>query len=130
MVPTTLSTAFSSCLLSEAGYGRAVNVTEVEGKEKDMRGSDSSIGTNSIHNAMGSDSRGFNYTSSGGWFNGMKKNASSIASNGDHAHTVTAAGTVSSAFYGNNGATSAVGSGVAINQLQPYIVTYMWKRTK
>ena len=47
---------------------------------------------------------------------------------GDHAHTVTAAGTVSSAFYGNNGATSAVGSGTAINQLQPYIVTYMWKR--
>lgn len=45
VVLTTLSTAFPSCLLSEAGYGQTVDVTDAEGKEEGVRGSDSSMGT-------------------------------------------------------------------------------------
>ena len=58
----------------------------------------------------------------------VTEGSTSVGTNGSHSHTVTAKGSVSSTFTGTKGNTSSVGSGTAINQLQPYIVTYMWKR--
>ena len=48
---------------------------------------------------------------------------------GAHTHTYTAKGSVSSTFSGSSVATSSVGSGTAFNILNPYIVTYIWRRT-
>lgn len=47
---------------------------------------------------------------------------------GNHYHSVTAAGSVTSRFTGNNTTTSSTGSGKAANVLEPYIATYIWKR--
>ena len=50
-------------------------------------------------------------------------------SKGDHNHTLTANGTVSSSFTGTSGPTSSSGSGTAFSILPPYVVKYCWERT-
>ena len=47
-----------------------------------------------------------------------------------HTHSVTAKGTVSSTFTGTSVTSSATGSGTAFSVQNPYVVVYMWKRTK
>ena len=68
--------------------------------------------------------------------------AAASSTTGNHYHTVTAAGTVSSTFTGKDGTTGAAGKGTtsdghthsftgttdSINNLQPYITVYMYKR--
>ncbi len=49
---------------------------------------------------------------------------------GDHYHSVTAEGTVSSTFTGTAGTTGATGKATAVNVQNPYITVYMYKRTK
>ena len=51
------------------------------------------------------------------------------SSNGDHSHNYTSKGTVLSTFTGNSVTTSSIGSNTKINVMNPYIVTYIWKRT-
>ena len=48
---------------------------------------------------------------------------------GSHTHTVTAQGTVSSAFVGTTATTTATGSGTKFSTIDPYITVYMYKRT-
>ena len=48
---------------------------------------------------------------------------------GSHTHTVTAKGTVSSAFVGITATTTATGSGTKFSTIDPYITVYMYKRT-
>ena len=48
-------------------------------------------------------------------------------SKGDHTHTITPSGSVSSSFSGSQGTTSSSGSGSTQN-LQPYIVVYRYRR--
>lgn len=51
------------------------------------------------------------------------------SSNGAHTHSITTSGTVSSSFSGTTGTTSSIGSTSSISVQNPYIVTYIWKRT-
>ena len=48
---------------------------------------------------------------------------------GNHTHTYTASGTVTSTFTGTESDTDSVGSGTAFSVMNPYIVTYIWRRT-
>lgn len=73
------------------------------------------------------DAEGFS-NSVGGWFQKARKDISTIAAEGNHSHSITPTGSVTSRFTGTQTTTSSTGSGSAINKLQPYIVTYMWKR--
>lgn len=73
------------------------------------------------------DAEGFS-NSVGGWFQKARKDISTIATEGNHSHSITPTGSVTSRFTGTQTTTSSTGSGSAINKLQPYIVTYMWKR--
>ena len=50
-------------------------------------------------------------------------------SQGNHTHTLTANGTVSSSFTGTAGTTGSNGSGTAFSILPPYVVKYCWERT-
>lgn len=50
------------------------------------------------------------------------------ASAGGHTHTVTPKGTVLSTFTGSSVATLATGGSKGHNNIQPYVVTYIWKR--
>ncbi len=50
-------------------------------------------------------------------------------SSGAHTHTYTASGTVSSRFTGSSTTSSSAGSTTSFNVMNPYIVTYIWKRT-
>ena len=52
----------------------------------------------------------------------------SLSSNGSHFHTYVADGTVSSKFTGSSTSTSSTGKSSVVNVLNPYIVTYIWKR--
>ena len=48
---------------------------------------------------------------------------------GAHTHTFTAKGSVTSSFAGTNVNTTSVGSSSSLDVRNPYITTYMWKRT-
>lgn len=48
---------------------------------------------------------------------------------GAHSHSFTPTGTISNNFAGTSSATTSVGSGQAINIVNPYITVYMWERT-
>ena len=54
----------------------------------------------------------------------------SIEAAGEHTHTVTASGSVTSTFYGSQVNTSSVGGGQAVSfdATNPYIAVYMYKR--
>ena len=54
------------------------------------------------------------------WWSGVKKNISSISSAGAHTHSVTTTASTS----------GSTGSGTAFSVQNPYVVVYMWKRTK
>lgn len=51
-------------------------------------------------------------------------------STGNHSHTITPSGTVSSTFKGTSATTSSSGNSSAINVQNPYITVYFWKRIK
>lgn len=51
-------------------------------------------------------------------------------STGNHSHTITPAGTITSTFNGTAATTSSVGNSSAINIQNPYITVYFWKRVK
>ena len=51
------------------------------------------------------------------------------SSSGIHTHTYTATGTVSSKFMGSSTTSSSSGGTTSFNVMNPYIVTYIWKRT-
>ena len=53
---------------------------------------------------------------------------SSTDSAGIHSHTVTAKGTVSSAFTGTKDKTNSTGDGKSFSTIDPYITVYMYKR--
>ena len=48
---------------------------------------------------------------------------------GNHTHSFTANGTVTSKFTGSNVTTSQIGGSQSFNVMNPYIVTYIWRRT-
>ena len=48
---------------------------------------------------------------------------------GAHTHTYKASGSVSSRFTGSSITSSSVGGNNSFNIMNPYIATYMWKRT-
>ena len=50
------------------------------------------------------------------------------SSSGSHTHTYTAEGTVDSKFSGEKTTTSSTGNNKPFNVMNPYIVTYIWKR--
>lgn len=52
------------------------------------------------------------------------------SSDGDHAHTLTPKGTITSTFKGTNSNTSSTGSSQSFSVQNPYITVYFWKRTK
>ena len=76
------------------------------------------------HYAYGGEPNLYGYVSDG------NQNPSRTTNSGNHSHTVTSKGTVSSSFSGQSSTTSSVGSGgaITIDKLQPYITVYMWKR--
>lgn len=76
------------------------------------------------HYATGGEPNLFGYVSNGS--QALNKTTSS----GNHSHTVTAKGTVSSSFSGQSSTTSSTGKSgaITIDKLQPYITVYMWKR--
>ena len=49
-------------------------------------------------------------------------------SNGAHTHTYIAKGTVESKYIGEQTNTSESGNNTSFNIMNPYIVTYIWKR--
>ena len=59
----------------------------------------------------------------------LKSNAIYAASAGNHSHTVTAKGSVSSSFKGTAGTTGSTGKGTSFSVQNPYISVYMYKRT-
>ena len=85
---------------------------------------------------------GFLVNNGAGWYNGHKKNASYIYYGGSHTHTFTLSGTsaashthilafrgtVQSTFSGSSVTSSLVGGFKAHNNMQSYVVTYIWKR--
>ena len=60
---------------------------------------------------------------------GQKSYDQATSTNGEHTHSVTAKGTVSSSFTGSAGTTSPEGSGTSFSILPPYVVKYCWERT-
>ena len=52
------------------------------------------------------------------------------SSAGNHTHTLTPQGTVSSTFKGTTSNTSSTGSSQSFSVQNPYITVYFWKRTK
>ena len=52
-----------------------------------------------------------------------------MATAGEHSHTVTAKGSVSSSFTGTSGTTRSTGSSKEFSVQNPYTVVYMYKRT-
>ena len=78
----------------------------------------------------GSTELGFSLSSSAKYWRNANKDSTTIAAVGNHHHTITAAGTVSSTFTGTQTVTSDAGKGKEYTNLQPYTTVYMWRRTK
>ena len=59
----------------------------------------------------------------------VNNHSQTINSAGTHTHTYTARGTVTSSFSGTKVNTTSIGSSSSIDVRNPYITTYMWRRT-
>lgn len=59
----------------------------------------------------------------------IEKHSLTTSSSGTHTHTYTARGTVTSSFSGTKVNTTSIGSSSSIDVRNPYITTYMWRRT-
>ena len=59
----------------------------------------------------------------------VSKRSMTTESAGAHTHTYKASGSVSSRFTGSSITSSSVGGNNSFNIMNPYIATYMWKRT-
>ena len=87
-------------------------------------------------------SNGFAVWEGKGWYNRHDKGHAGISAAGSHTHTLTLSGTsatshthtlafrgtVKSTFSGSSVTSSLVGGSKAHNNIQSYVVTYMWKR--
>jgi len=68
-------------------------------------------------------------TPSGSVSSSFSGSYSNTTTNGAHTHSFTPYGTVSSSFTGTPGTTSSVGNNTAFNIQNPYVAVYMWQRT-
>ena len=89
----------------------------------------SAAGEGKLNNHPAADSAGV--TKTAGFQNRLlvNKQTTTTSQEGSHTHYYTASGTVSSKFTGSSTTTSSSGSGSSFNIMNPYIVTYIWKRT-
>jgi len=69
------------------------------------------------------------FTPSGSVSSSFSGGWSTTSGSGSHTHTFTASGSVSSSFSGTTVTTSSTGNGSSFNIQNPYIVVYMWQRT-
>ena len=56
-------------------------------------------------------------------------NRKHVNSGGEHTHSMTASGTVTSSFSGSSATTSSSGNSESFSIQNPYVVVYIWKRT-
>lgn len=94
----------------------------------------STNGTQHLHELTGLSNVESSYkipASTGGFQNRVIVTGTGMTSTtaGAHTHTYTAAGTISSTFTGASVNTNSLGTGNAFNIVNPYIVTYIWRRT-
>lgn len=57
------------------------------------------------------------------------ENIKTVNNAGDHTHSLTPSGTVTSTFSGKTVTSSSNGSGSSIDIMNPYITVYIWRRT-